>query len=37
MLDSESTEKSQSSSSGLITTGEFGPLLGNVLADAFQK
>ena len=36
-LDSESTERSDSSSLGLVTTGEFGPLLGTVLADASRS
>jgi|GEM_PF-5494998 len=36
-LDSESTERSESSSLGLVTTGEFGPILGTVLADASRS
>jgi VWFA-related protein len=36
-LDSESTQRPDSSSFGLITTGEFGPLLGTVLADASRS
>ena len=36
-LDSEKTEISESSSLGLVTTGEFGPILGTVLADASRS
>ncbi len=37
MLDSQSTERSESSLLGLVTTGEFGPILGTVLADASRS
>jgi len=37
VLDAESTERSQSSSLGLISTGEFGPILGTVLADSSRS